>query len=184
MGKQSVMGMVVALAGLWLGLAVPAHAALGNSDQPIEISSDKLDVIQAEHKAIFSGNVIAVQGTTNMRAEKMTVYYRDSGAGKSSGDTGQGISRIDAEGSVVFTTPEEAARGDKGIYNVDTDTIELMGGNVTLTRDKNILKGTHLNYNMKTGRSVLSSGNGAVTGGKPARVRGLFVPNSDKKTGQ
>ena len=45
-------------------------------EQPIEISSDKLDVYQPDHKAIFSGNVIAVQGTTKMRAAEMVVFYR------------------------------------------------------------------------------------------------------------
>lgn len=155
-------------------------------DKPIEISSDKLDVLQAEHKAIFTGNVIAIQGTTNMRAAQMTVFYRggnDSAAG--SPTQGQGIYRIEAEGSVVFTTPTETAIGDKAIYNVDTDTIDLVGGNVTLTRGQNILKGTKLNYNMATSRSILTGGGGGatdVTGtGKPARVHGLFVPKSDPK---
>ena len=167
-------------------------------DKPIEISSDKLDVLQNEHKAIFTGNVIAIQGTTNMRAAQMTVFYRDEGnaTAPASGTTpepaatpapsaGQGIYRIEADGSVVFTTPEETALGEKAIYNVDADTIDLFGSNVTLTRGQNILKGTKLNYNMATGRSVLTGGVGGkadVAGtGKPARVHGLFVPKSDSK---
>ncbi len=161
----------------------PAAAPLAK-EQPINISSDKLDVLQNEHKAIFTGNVIATQGTTNMRSHKMTVYYRDASAGAATPDASgaQGISRIDAEGDVVFTTPGEAARGTLAVYHVDDDTIDLTGPNVTLTREGNILKGTHLIYNMATGRSVLTSGNGAVVGGKPARVRGLFVPKSAEKT--
>jgi lipopolysaccharide export system protein LptA len=183
-GMIRVLGAVVALC-----FSHAAVAALASSDQPIEISSDTLDVFQNEHKAVFSGNVIAVQGTTNMRAGKMTVYYRDGGDKKAAApaDAGQGISRIDAEGAVVFTTPKETAQGDKGVYNVDTDTIDLTGANVTLTREQNVLKGTHLTYNMKTGRSMLTSGSGQVTGSgsKKTRVHGLFVPKSDKgKTGQ
>ena len=169
-----------------------AHAA-GESgglakNQPIEISSDKLDVIQEEHKAIFSGNVIAVQGTTNMRAGKMTVFYRQDdkakGAAKAGDSGAQGISRIEADGGVVFTTPQETARGDVGVYNVDNDTIDLTGPNVTLTREQNVLKGRHLNYNMATGRSVLTAGNGAevagskTTTGGTGRVHGLFVPKA------
>lgn len=176
-----------------------AQASGLQRDKPIEISSDKLDVLQNEHKAIFTGNVIAVQGTTNMRAAQMTVFYRDGGKAKPPAaddakaqaaptppaGAGQGIYRIEAEGSVVFTTPSETAIGDKAIYNVDTDTIDLVGSNVTLTRGQNILKGTKLNYNMATSRSVLTGGAGGtadVTGsGKPARVHGLFVPKSDSK---
>jgi lipopolysaccharide export system protein LptA len=187
----------VTLALIMQPSAVMAQAAL-QPDKPIEITSDKLDVFQLEHKAIFTGNVIAVQGTTNMRSEQMTVFYHDSDSkpadaapavavnpGPPTAPNPQGIYRIEADKNVVFTTPEEIAIGDKGIYNVDTDTIDLMGADVTLTRGQNILKGTKLNYNMKTGRSVLTggvSGTTDVTGtGKPARVHGLFVPKADAK---
>lgn len=157
-----------------------AHAqAKLSSDAPIEIASDALEVLQNEKKAIFTGNVIATQGATNMRANKMTVFYRetsDGAAASQAGDAmGKGIYRIESEGSVVFTTPEETAQGDKAVYLVDDDTIDLLG-NVFLTRDKNILKGTKLVYNLKTGRSVLTGGVAGATGG--TRVRGLFVPGN------
>jgi lipopolysaccharide export system protein LptA len=183
-----------------LALLVQPSAALAQAalqqDKPIEITSDKLDVFQLEHKAIFTGNVIAVQGTTNMRSEQMIVFYHDSESkpaaapdattapAPAAAPNPQGIYRIEAEKNVVFTTPTEVAIGDKGIYNVETDTIDLVGADVTLTRGQNILKGTKLNYNMKTGRSVLTggvSGTAVTTGGKPARVHGLFVPKADPK---
>lgn len=183
---------VLALA-LWL--AAPSAYAQATpaglqKEQPIEISSDKLDVLQPEHKAIFTGNVIAIQGTTNMRAAQMVVFYRDNApasatppvASPATPSAAQGIYRIEATGSVVFTTPTETAIGDTAIYNVDTDTIDLVGGNVTLTRGQNILKGTKLNYNMATGRSVLTGGvAGATASGKPPRVHGLFVPKASGK---
>lgn len=161
-------------------------------DKPIEISSDKLDVFQEDHKAIFTGNVIAIQGTTNMRAAEMVVFYRDSqskpGAAPAPAEgapNAQGIYRIESQGNVVFTTPTETALGDKAIYNVDTDTIDLLGSNVTLTRGQNILKGTKLNYNMATGRSVLTGGPSGTavagegsSGGKGSRVHGLFIPKA------
>lgn len=156
-------------------------------NQPIEISSDALDVHQDEHKAIFSGNVIATQGTTNLRAKTMTVYYRQDDKSKTSDSAAQGISRIDAQGGVVFATPTETAQGDLGVYDADTDTITLSGGSVTLTREQNVLKGQKLTYNMATGRSILTAGGAQVTGegastpGKGGRVHGLFVPKSDKK---
>lgn len=188
--KMNKTGWIAALVGaVALLAAAPVYAqvkAAGkSSDQPIEISSDQLDVQQDAHKAIFSGNVIAVQGTTQMRSAEMVVFYRDSGTKAATPVTTpndakpaptQGIYRIEAQGKVVFTTPTETALGDKGIYNVDTDTIDLLGDNVTLTRGQNVLKGTHMVHNMTTGRSILTGG---AKGGKPARVHGLFVPKSD-----
>lgn len=190
------LGMMAIVAAL-VATSAMAVAPL-QQDKPIEISSDKLDVFQEEHKAIFSGNVIAVQGTTNMRAAEMVVFYRDNTskepapAADATGQTppAQGIYRIESQGSVVFTTPTETALGDKAVYNVDTDTIDLFGSNVTLTRGQNILKGTKLNYNMTTGRSVLTGGASGTAvagegakGGKGARVHGLFIPKSTKDDG-
>jgi lipopolysaccharide export system protein LptA len=161
-------------------LAMTMHTAYAQSptllskDQPIELSADSLEVLQNNHTAIFTGNVIVTQGAIHMNAAQMTVYYRESG---STGQMGKGIYKIAAEGKVIFTTPAETATGDNAIYDVDNDTIHLMG-NVLLTRDKNVLKGTKLDYNLKTGRSVLVGG-ASVGGG---RVHGLFMPDSAKGT--
>lgn len=167
-----------------------------SGDQPIEITADTLDVHQDEHKAIFSGNVIATQGTTNLRSKTMTAFYNQDDKAKpdttkatapkaAEANGATGISRIDADDNVVFTTPAETAQGDKAVYTAADDTIVLTGATVTLTRDKNVLKGQKLVYNMSTGRSVLTSSSGVqvdgVTVGKPGRVHGLFVPKSDKK---
>lgn len=156
-----------------LPAAVLAQSKL-ESDKPIEIASDNLEVQQDQQKAIFSGNVIAKQGNITMRSATMTVYYNNNsgGAEKTEGG-GQGIDRIEADGNVVFVTPEETAQGDHAVYRTSTNTVDLTG-NVVLTREENILKGSALNYNMTTKRSVLSAGS---TG----RVRGLFVPGKDGK---
>jgi lipopolysaccharide export system protein LptA len=183
---QRHMKYIVGIVGAALFLIMPANAAAPAlaKDKPIEISADSLDVRQEEHKAIFTGNVIATQGSTNLRATTMTVYYRQGETKQVTAPSAsaQGISKIEAQGSVVFATPTETAQGDFAIYNADTDTIDLTGASVTLTREQNVLKGQKLNYNLATGRSVLTAGGAAVTGGaKPARVHGLFVPKSDKK---
>lgn len=155
-----------------------------SKDQPIEISADSLDVRQEEHQAVFSGNVIARQGATNLRAKTMTVHYSQGSESKpAAGVAAQGITKIEAVGGVVFSTPSETAQGDTAIYNAAADTIELTGGNVLLTREQNILKGQRLTYNLATGRSVLTAGGAVVNEqGKRVggRVQGLFVPKPDK----
>ena len=161
---------------LIFGLVLIASAALAQSpvalsqDQPIQISADALEVLQQKNTAVFTGNVIAKQGQITMNAAQMTVNYRSAGA---QGQMGKGIYRIVAEGSVLFATPGETAKGDRAVYDVDNNTIEIIG-NVVLNRDKNLLKGTKLDYNLATGRSVLV-GSSNVPGG---RVQGLFVPDS------
>lgn len=163
-------------------LAVPAAAQVTlSNDKPVEISSDTLDVDQEQNQAIFVGNVIARQGSVNMRADRMVVHYRNSGGGGGGEDaSGKGIYRIDATGGVIFTNPTDTAKGDVAVYNVDAQTLDLTG-DVLLTRDKNILKGTRMNYNLTTGRSVLTAGGSTVAGTGNGRVHGLFVPGSEAK---
>lgn len=184
--KRYVVASMLTVLAMGSALAAPKL----DSKQPIEIASDNLEVLQAENKAIFTGNVIAKQGDITMRSKSMTVFYESSAApAPAPGETppaadgaalGKGINRIESSGDVVFTTPEETAQGDTAIYNVKTDTIDLVG-NVVLTRGQNVLKGTTLNYNLATGRSVLNGG-GTSQPGTPAtsgRVRGLFVPGDN-----
>jgi lipopolysaccharide export system protein LptA len=182
--------MILGFGTLMLLLAASASAQTSSikmdSKTPVEIAADTLEVLQNEKKAIFSGNVIATQGTIKMRAATMTVFYREAQAGtetpevKPAADSdalGKGIYRIDADGNVIFTTPTETAQGTKAIYDVDKQTVTLTG-DVTLTRGKNILKGTAMTYNLATGRSILNS-QGAAPG--TGRVRGLFVPSEGDK---
>jgi lipopolysaccharide export system protein LptA len=161
-----------------------------NSKLPIEISSDSLEVLQRENKAIFSGNVIAVQGTVRLKSDKMIVHYKQKSqqpqpapaakpSATPSADMGA-ITQIEVEGHVLIATPQESAQGDKGDYEVATRTIHLFGSNVVLTRDKNIMRGTALEYNMETGRSILTNGTDLVSGKSTGtRVRGVFVPNQE-----
>lgn len=169
-----VAGVFLALVQIPLAAQAQTTTKL-DSSQPIEISADQLEVLQQQQQAIFSGNVIAKQGNINMKAARMLVYYKNGGSGNGGADGAvKGISRIDADGGVFFSSPRETAQSSRATYNVDAQTIQMLG-DVTLTRDKNILKGTQMVYNLATGRSVLSAaGASGATGG---RVRGLFVPN-------
>lgn len=159
-------------------LAQPAFSQipLGNDNQPIEITADQLEVVQPNRKAVFRGNVVAVQGNVSLRASTMTVYYRT--ANERSGAMGA-IAKIEVNQNVVMATPDETAKADQGIYHVDLKQIQLVG-NVVLTRGQNVLKGGRLDYDMRTQKSLLSAA-GATTGGGGAttsggRVKGVFLP--------
>ncbi|MFO2436603.1 LptA/OstA family protein, partial [Salmonella enterica] len=48
----------------------------GSGKEPIKIDADRLDVFDRENKAIFAGNVVAVQGDSTIRCSSMTVRYK------------------------------------------------------------------------------------------------------------
>ena len=141
-------------------------------------------MLQPTQQAVFSGHVVAVQGGTTLRSDKMTVFYHTSNAkaapAKGAASPQGALSRIEVDGSVEIITPTESATGDKGSYNVDQAMVTLFG-HVILHKEKNLLKGERLEYNMATGRSLLtaSGGNVPVTPGVVStggRVKGVFVP--------
>lgn len=157
--------------------ALPAVAAplKGDKNTPIEITADSLEVLQPDRTATFRGNVHAKQGEVVLTAQQMTVHYRVKD--ERAGDLGA-VSKIDAAGNVVLTTPEDTAKGDSGTYNVDERKIWLVG-NVTLLRGQNVLQGSRVEYSFATGKSLLTSGV-AKAGDKPGRVKALFVPEEKK----
>ena len=140
---------------------------------PIEITADSLEVQQDEQIAVFTGNVDAVQGELNLRADKLIVHYRTNAAESNS------ISMIEAFGNIFLSSPTEIAQGEKGVYNLDTDTIELTGG-VVLTRGESVIRGERLEMDLASGRSRVSGGvatQGSSQGS--GRVKALFVPSGD-----
>ena len=141
-----------------------------DTDKPIEISADSLEVKQDENIAIFTGNVDALQGDIRLRASQLTVHYR-SGEGGEAGVNA--ISRIDASGSVFITSGRETAQGEAGVYDVENSLITLIQ-NVVLTRGENVIRGDRLVLDLATGQTRVDGGeSGPRSGG---RVRSLFVP--------
>jgi lipopolysaccharide export system protein LptA len=83
------------------------------------------------------------------------------------------ISRIDAEGHVLVSTPTDVGRADYGVYDAEREIVTLLG-NVTLTRGQNTIRGEYavmdLNNNVSRMMTVARK-----PGGAPRRVEGLFV---------
>lgn len=173
------MRIAAAILGLaWLLAAATAAAQstsnLPDADKPIEIDADALEVHQEEQLAIFTGNVVVVQGRNELRADQVKVHYRqDKGSGGGDAAVNGAIRQIDAVGNVQVASPSETATGDAGVYDVDARLITLTG-NVVLTRGQNVLRGRKLTMYLASGESRLESGEGG-------RVRGLFVPDRSSK---
>jgi lipopolysaccharide export system protein LptA len=90
-----------------------------------------------------------------------------------SGDESSRISRIDALGNVIVSTPTDIGRGDYGVYNADTGLVTLLG-NVTITRGDNAIRGQYavVDLNNKVSRMMPTVGK---PGSPSSRVEGLFI---------
>ncbi|MQW57234.1 LptA/OstA family protein [Sinorhizobium meliloti] len=161
-----------ALAVAGLGAWLIASAALAqatssrmqglqlSNDQPIQIESDKLEIKDPESKAIFTGNVKVVQGTTTLQAGNMTVFYKAGGGSVTSGNAD--IDRIEVSNKVFLSSGAQQATGESGIVNLTNQTIVLKGKKVVLSEGKNVFVGCQLNVQMDTGEAQLDACGGRV----------------------
>ncbi len=157
--------------------ATQAQSALSganfDTNQPIEILADSLEVQQEKQIATFEGNVQVIQGEIRLKAAKLLVYYAENqGKKNKDGSSPPNIRKIDAYGDVFLSSPRETAKGDKGFYDVINKKIQL-NGNVVLTQGQNILRGQKMTLDLVSGKSRID---GTGSGGNTGRVRGIFVP--------
>jgi lipopolysaccharide export system protein LptA len=185
------LGLVAVLGGISLG-AGRVLAQAHDSNAPIDFVADRIEVQDRAHRAVWSGNVRAVQQEMTIVADRMTANYTGSLGDAGGGATpapgakpapvkaGPQLQRIDATGHVVVTRPTEVARGDYGIYDLNSKLITLLG-HVSLDRSGSIVRGGRLVIDQNTGRATVdgSAVGGAGSAGTGGRVSGRFtVANS------
>ena len=151
-----------------------------SSKEPISIDADKLVYYDKDKKAVYSGNVVVIQGDTKMTCSVMTVYLdRSPEAGSSAPADKQavpasntGVKRIEAAGPVTVVSKTQVATSDHATYDKAENKVQLIG-HVTLSDGQNVTKGDELTYDLKTGQATVDAG-----GSKSGRVHGQFTPNA------
>jgi lipopolysaccharide export system protein LptA len=153
---------------------------------------DALEYWDRRHIAVARGDALVVtQDGRRMKGDLLTAHFAQNAPGAaatarparaapmpapaSEGTGSQRLQRIEAFGDVHISGQAEIAVGDRGVYNAETG-IAVLAGNVKITRGQNQLNGDYAEVNTNTGISRLLS--------QPdQQVRGLFVPESQKKDG-
>ena len=147
-----------------------------NTNAPVDVQADRIEVQDKADRAVFSGNVHAVQAEMTLDTPRLTVAYSGGGAATSSAANGGNnvqIHRLDAAGGVVVKSPTETAKGDFGIYDLDRKLITLIG-NVQLNRETNQVNGSRLVIDLDSGRAVVDGGPPGVNS-SGGRVTGHFT---------
>lgn len=171
---RTAAGLALAL-GLWASPAAAQQDLLQRDpDAPIEIQADNLEVQRDQQVAIFTGNVEAKQSSMTLLTDQLRVSYREGGGGSDGASISGRISKLEAIGNVEVTTEKERATGARGVYDIDANTIELLGG-VKLYRERNVLTGNRLVMNLQSGVSRLDSEAGG------GRVKGIFIPDKSNE---
>ena len=137
-----------------------------DTDAPIDVAADRIEVQDRADRAIFSGNVVVRQGELTLTASRLTVAYSSGG--------GVELRRIDATGGVTVRSRSETARGDVGIYDLERRIITLIGGVTLVQRDARV-NGGRLTIDLDSGRAVIDGGGPPGVTSQGGRVTGTFT---------
>jgi lipopolysaccharide export system protein LptA len=161
---------------------------------PIEVESVTLDVNDRKHIAIYTGDVVAKQGTFVVKTAEMTAYYqgntgligatdaeatRPAQAGKAGGGPGGSqLKRIEARHGVVVTgTDGQQATGEWANFDVAANTI-VMGGDVTVSQGKQLVRapaGMRLVIDLGSGVTRFEPDPDGTTSKAGPKVSGAFA---------
>jgi len=167
----------------------PLTAGLKEGGVPIVITSDKIVLDNVNRTATYTGNVVAVKATTELKAERMIAYAQ---AEKDE------LLKIEVFDNVHITKENMLFTGDKGVYYDDTQTAVLEGvnGNKAYAEDKvkkTTLEAPIIEAYLATDKFI-AKGPATTTTGKKGRIKttlpgdenpeGKLEPKSQKKSGE
>lgn len=140
------------------GTSVAFGGLKADTTLPVEVNADSLVVNQKDGNAIFSGNVLVVQGEMRMTANEIRVEYSADG---------KGINKLFATGKVLLVSATDAAEADEAVYTIATGEVVLTGG-VLLTQGKTAIAAERMVIDLVAG-----------TGRMEGRVSTTFVPEGN-----
>ena len=157
-------GLVAAQAafGQGAGSSLKGH----NTDAPVDVAADRIEVQDRADRAIFSGRVEVRQGDLQLSTARLTVSYASA--------SGIEIQRLEASGGVTLRGPGETARSRFAIYDLDRRIVTMIGG-VSLVRGSSQVEGGRLVLDLESGRAVMDGGAGGPGASPSGRVSGRFT---------
>jgi lipopolysaccharide export system protein LptA len=128
----------------------PLRAQTASAPVPVDISANEMEILDAEKKAVFRGAVDATRGTTNLKADALTVTYAE--VKQPDGSSKTDATDLDARGNVIIKTPGETITGDWARFDPPANQL-VVGGGMKLVRGDTVLTGNELRADLNTDMS-------------------------------
>ena len=157
--------LIILVLSLLMPAAVSAQntVAFGTIAQdtslPVEVTAENLSVDQEKGTAIFTGDVVIVQGEMRLAAPWVLVVYSEDQSK---------VMRLEAKNGVTLVSGPDAAEAERADYSIESGVV-VMRGNVLLTQGKNALTANEMTVNLTDGTAQMGG-----------RVKTILQPDAGK----
>lgn len=160
-------------------IPLAAFAEKADRDKPINLESDTVTVDDAKRISTYEGNVVLVQGTLNIRSDKMVVTEDAEGFQHGTAYGNPAYFRQKREGYDEYIE----GWGKRIEYDNRTDKVELVT-EARMKKNQDEVQGNFISYDGKTELfNVIGGGKEAASANNPrGRVRTVMQPK--KKSGE
>ncbi len=159
--------------GLLLLFSSTIFALTSDSEQPIEISADKVQIDNAKGESTYTGNVELIQGTLHITGSKLVVKTTDAGE----------LTKADVYGSPATLKQQPENRE---LIDAKANHIEInynKDQEVTLNKNALLIQGTNKFFGDKI-RYIAATNQVIADSKKDTRVKVVISPKTKSKTQQ
>lgn len=141
-------------------LSGPCAAAETKAEEPIFITSDKVEYLDKRKEGEFTGNVKAVQGKLTLTAQMLRVKF---------GGEGDDIEEIIATGAVKMVQDDVVATGGRAVFHNQEQKMVLTGSDPRVISEESRFSGETITVFTKGNRFVIET-----------KVKGVIIPEKRK----
>jgi lipopolysaccharide export system protein LptA len=150
------------------------------SDEPMEITSNRMEAFNEKKLVVFSGNAMVKQGNIVLKSDRLLLYYKNEPdkkdkVGTIETDRTGDLEKIEAKGNVFLTQVKRTATGDEATYYRESNKV-IMTGNAVLSEGKNSIKGDRVIIFLNENRGIVESDT-------HRQVKAIIYPQDKKKAG-
>lgn len=158
------MYVMIVLLALFPTLVAGAEKA--PAPEPIEVTAQTMEAVQATGRVHFAGTVVAKQGVRTVYAQSLDLVFGGD-------EKARVLETVEASGEVRVVEGERIATADRMIYLQQEESMTLTG-NAQVQQGDNRISGDEIVLFLRENRSLVKSG-------KDGRVRAVFLPQGGSR---
>jgi lipopolysaccharide export system protein LptA len=172
-----ILGYIFVVISLMFPLAAAAEGKIpvggDETDDPLVIRSETLELDNKNQKVIFTGDVDARRSTFTINCSELHLYYHGDTSSGTKGAEDLRIDRVEASGDVYITRSDGGeAKSDKAVYYQKEDKV-ILTGNPVVKQAEDHVQGSRITFYIGKKKSI-------VEGTEKNRAKAVIYPEKKK----